>query len=254
MNWAYGITCVVERFGELLPRTVKSLAQAGFDRPRLFVDGLDKPGSHQERFPACEFTCRNPRIRAWGNWWLGMHELFIRNPDADRYGMFQDDFVCCKNLRIYLEKTTSREDGYFNLYTFPSNEQWNQEKHMPRLCPDGFKGWYPARATEEGPVYDNGIRSQSGRGAVGLVFGRKAMLALMGARHSIERPLDAVWGTKKIDGCVVASMNKAGFLEMVHSPSLIQHTGAVSSMRNMPHKLAESFPGEDFDPLKLLEK
>jgi hypothetical protein len=57
---------------------------------------------------------------------------------------------------------------------------------------------------------------------------------------------------KKIDGAVVTAMNKAGWREMVHNPSLLQHTGRISSMGNMPHKEAESWRGEEWDARELL--
>jgi hypothetical protein len=38
-TWAYGITTVPSRLTTLLPRTITSLAAAGFDKPHLFVDG-----------------------------------------------------------------------------------------------------------------------------------------------------------------------------------------------------------------------
>ena len=41
MKWAYGITTVPSRRENLFERTLQSLAVAGFDNPRLFVDGVD---------------------------------------------------------------------------------------------------------------------------------------------------------------------------------------------------------------------
>src|SRR6476659_1860086 len=40
MNWSYGITTVATRGQSLLPQTMKSLANAGFDKPAIFLDGL----------------------------------------------------------------------------------------------------------------------------------------------------------------------------------------------------------------------
>jgi hypothetical protein len=39
LTWSYGITTVPKRQNSLLQRTVKSLGEAGFDHPHLFVDG-----------------------------------------------------------------------------------------------------------------------------------------------------------------------------------------------------------------------
>jgi hypothetical protein len=56
-------------------------------------------------------------------------------------------------------------------------------------------------------------------------------------------------------------MAEAGFTEYVHAPSLVQHTGEVSSMGNpwddtpgaKRYPFAQTFPGKDFDPLTLLD-
>jgi hypothetical protein len=87
---------------------------------------------------------------------------------------------------------------------------------------------------------------------VGLVFYRDAVLDLLTSRHFVERPMDAHRGWRAIDGGIVESLNKAGWREWVHSPSLLQHIGMVSSMGNRPHPHAETFPGEDCDALNFL--
>lgn len=237
IRWGYGVTTVKERCGDLLPKTLKSLKAGGFDQPRIFLDdpndfslGLD-----------LEVTYRTPRIRTFGNWSLGLWELFIRNPAADRYAMFQDDFVTCKNLRQYLERIPYPEKGYLNLYTFPSNQELAQ----------GRIGFYEARELDSGNVF-HGKKQQTGRGAVALVFSKDAVIALFSELHFITKPVEAAEPWRRVDGCVVNAMNKAGYREFVHNPSLVQHTGKDSSMGSRPHLQAPSFRGEDFDLLELL--
>ncbi len=225
MKWACGVTTVPSRKLELLPRTLTSLAAAGFDKPHLFVDGASDGYG--------EATYRMPVIRAYGNWILGLAELYIRNPTADRYAMFQDDFVMCKGVRKYLEQWYP-ERGYLNLYTFPSNERKQG-------------GWYESALLNSDPKW------QTGRGAVALVFNRKAVQILLTHQHMVDKPDDVkvtrggwlvAW--RKIDGAVVTAMNKAGWREYVHMPSLTQHVGARSTVANLPHKSATSFPGEEY--------
>lgn len=228
LRWAYAVTTVPERKGELFPRTLASLKAAGFDRPRLFVDGLRDPREY-DAF-GLETVARHPRIRTFGNWILGLGELFIRDPMADRFAMFQDDFITYAGLREYLEKCKYPANGYLNLYTFPSNQQLARGE-----------GWY--------------LSNQFGRGAVALVFDRNAVLALLTHSHMIERPLNAHKGHKSVDGGVVTAMQKAmgcKDVEWVHNPSLVQHTGLKSAMGNRPHKLAESFRGEGYDVRELI--
>ncbi len=218
-----------------LPRTIASLAAGGFDKPRLFVDGA-LPLDAQRYREAFNLETSNhwPALRTAGNWVLSMYELYYREPTADRFVIFQDDMVTCKNLRIYLERAPYPDTSYLNLYTFPSNQS---------LCPKDDKGrdkigWYPS--------------NQYGRGAVALVFSREALVVLLSSPHLAARPQDCTRGHKAIDGGILESMKKASWTEYVHNPSLVQHTGEVSASGNRPHKLAESFPGEEFSALDLL--
>lgn len=232
MKWAYGVTTVPSRLDSHLPRTLESLAKAGFDKPRLFVDG-SKNGTLYQKF-GLEVTCRYPTIRTAGNWILSLYELFIREPSANRFAIFQDDLVTYRNLRAYLERCEYPKNGYWNLYTFPANQDLAK----------GRNGWYES--------------NQLGLGAVGLVFSREAVIVLLGSKYMAERPLDASRGWRCIDGGIVEAMrkNKNGsgeWKEYVHNPSLVQHTGTGSSMRNPVQPLAKSFMGEDFDALELLQ-
>jgi hypothetical protein len=230
ITYAYGITTVPERRETLFQRTLASLKQAGFDTPRIFVDGDSDTDSWRGEF-GLEVTSHYPKIRTFGNWILGLAELYIRNPHVDRYCIFQDDFVTYKNLRLYLDNCTYPENGYWNLYTFPKNEV---------KAPPNYKGWY--------------LSNQRGLGAVALVFSREAVSVLLSAQHIIDRPKDLQRGWRAVDGGIVTAMNKAGWKEYVHTPSLVQHTGKISSMRNREHPLATSFMGEQYDAVDLLVK
>lgn len=254
LRWNYGVMTVPQRRSDLLPRTLRSLAAAGFDRPRLFVDGAaNADGVGYENDFLLPVTARHPNLRTHGNWVLSLYELYIREPAADRYALFQDDLVCCKNLRAYLEEChypgeaprarpgeAVRLDGsagqpvghpgYLNLFTMPSNEPFAK----------GREGWFES--------------NQLGRGAVALVFNRDAVLTLLSARHMVERPMDPHRGHKAVDGGIVESFRKAGQKEYCHFPSLTWHTGERSVMGNAPHRNADSFRGEDWDALSLLPK
>ena len=245
MRWAYGVTTVPKRRCDLLPKTLASLCAAGFDSPRLFIDGA-RNGIEWEKFNLA-ITLRWPTIRTYGNWILGLAELYIREPEADRYAMFQDDFVTYRNLRSYLEKSPYPDKGYLNLYTFPSNQL---------LAPAGERerargNWFQSRNLDSGRDY-HGQRQQTGRGAVALVFNRMAVQSLITHQHMVDRPMDVTWGWRKVDGGIVEAMNKAGFREYVHDPSLTQHVGRISTMGSRPHKEAITFRGEDFDATEML--
>lgn len=226
MKWSYGVTTVPERFYTTLKPTLESLRCAGFHDPRLFVDGASVIEMHSDTSGLIEryaITTRE-RVRTFGNWILAAWELYLRDPHADRYAIFQDDLLAVKNLRQYLEHCAYPAYGYWNLYTFPENEE-------PK------RGWYPS--------------NQLGKGAVGLVFDRTALQTLLASSHIVQRPTDVKRGHLGVDGAIVAAMSKAGYSEYVHNPSLLQHADGPSSMGNGIHQKASTFPGEDFDAMSL---
>ncbi len=229
MLWAYGVTTVPSRINDLLPRTLASLKEAGFPKPRLFVDGeCDENDYH--RFDL-EVTTRCPTIRIFGNWVLTLWELYLREPLAERYAIFQDDFITYRNLRQYLEKCEYPETGYWNLYTFPKNQA---------LAPKGTTGWY--------------LSNQLGKGAVALVLNRQAVVTVLGHPHIVTRPQSANKRSfKAVDGAVVTAFEKAKWKEYVHNPSLVQHIGDQSTLGNHKHARAKSFRGEQFDAMELLK-
>jgi hypothetical protein len=243
LTWSYGVTTVKQRLDDgLLERTLTSLSRAGFDSPRLFIDG-DNTGF--ERF-GLEMTHRWPVIQAYGNWLLGMMELYVRNPDADMYAMFQDDFVTVKNLRGYLDNIVYPDKGYLNLYTFPHN----QPDQLSRRFENGVQT-HPDLDTRKRGFYP---ACQNGKGAVALVFSRECFFTLMSQPHMMRRMDNVKRRNKAIDGAVVESMRSIGWKEYVHNPSLVQHTGHQSSMGNQRHQLSISFPGEEWDALTMLNE
>ncbi len=91
VSWAYGVTTVPSRVNDLLPSTLASLKRAGFDKPVLFIDGDKNHFTYSSL--DLDYTLRRPNVRTAGNWTLSMLELYIREPTADRYAIFQDDLV-----------------------------------------------------------------------------------------------------------------------------------------------------------------
>lgn len=246
IRWAYGVTTVPGRRGTFLPRTLASLKANGFPDPVLFVDGIDhhEALSWEKEF-GLPVVNRYPALLTFGNWALALAELYVRNPNIERYAVFQDDLVCSKNLRAYLDALHypdgkhGTEKGYWNLYTFnfygrrvPRDRTVRREPH---------KGFYPSP-------------TQQGLGALALVFDREGVWDVLGDRDNIltrpSHPNERSW--KAVDGGIVEAMKRRGRKEMVHYPSLVQHTGHKSAMGNMRHEDAESFRGEDFDLLSLL--
>lgn len=230
MEFAYGVTCVPERFETTLPRTLQSLALGGFDAPRLFVDG---PGEVPDSLKQYEITHHRRRVRAYANWLLALWELWLARPTAERFCIFQDDCLCLRNLRAYLAQGKYPQRGYCNLITFPENQ---------KLTDRNRTGWFPA--------------NQRGKGAVALMFDNATVRKFLSSPFLVDRVLDKPDRNYKcIDGAVVTAMNKLGIKEHCHMPALVSHIGDVSSMgldggkANRTKNTGNTFPGEDADAL-----
>lgn len=229
MKWSYGITTVPERINTTFPKTLNSLMWSGFETPHLFVDGEADP-SQYDIFFGLNITCRYPRTSINGHWMLSLGELYVRNPHADRYALFQDDFVTCKNLRPYLEQAGYPPKGYLNLLTFPRNQN---------LCPANHRGFY--------------LSDQKGLGAVALVFSNEAAKILLSNPYLVNKlQTNGERSWRYIDGGIVSALATQGWREYVHNPSLVLHTGHKSTHAKGSYPAARSFPGENFDCLSLL--
>lgn len=243
MNWSYGIISCKQRIHTLLVKTLKELNKAGFDNPRIFLDGvLPSEISHFLKEDRYSITTRSPKVGAFGNWILALWELWIRHPKAERYALFEDDFVTYKNLRVYLETIPLNNNEYWNLYTFPVNQ---------KLCPRGedkskeLVGFYPS--------------NQMGLGAVALVFPKQAVEEILSnKRHIVTKPRHSVNSDRRHDGSIVELLTQKGFKELVHNPSLVQHQGMESTIqdknKNWAAQLSLSFRGVNFDALELLNE
>lgn len=258
IKWAYGVTTIPERKDNLLPKTLTSLSAGGFDAPRLFVDGCN-PGMscwYEKAFTDAPVTPRWPRVNAYANWYLSLHELFMRDPGADRYAIFQDDILVCRNLRPYLDHLPFPQRGYLNLTTFWENEAIVGPAHPIGIVPAMYRLDWAGKPKKPNSY---GVSPQHGRGAMGLVFNRDGVLALLRHPHMTDRILpegrDPNRYFRYIDGAVVEALNASGFIEYIHNPGLLQHNGPQSAISKKvwgPKSLTRTFPGESFDCLSLL--
>lgn len=238
-GWACGVTTVYSRKDTTLPKSLDTLANGGFGGLRLFVDGIDNAQAieWQKQF-SMPVIAHDPALKTVGNWIVALWELYIRNPKCSKFAIFQDDILMCRDVRQYIDANPWPDRGYLNLYTFPVNQAHAGDK----------LGWFDAKECNNGPLY-HGRKGQKGLGALGLCFTRACVIDLLSSRHLVERPIDAMYPTNKLDGCIVTALNKAGWREHCHNPSLVQHTGDKSSMMHNPHPKAPSFRGEQWSAL-----
>jgi len=227
-EWSYGVTTCPQRLTTLLPRTLCSLAAAGFDRPMLFLDG-PRDGLPADTCCGLELVHRSSGVGAYGNWLLTTWEIYIRKPQARFYAVFQDDLVMCRGVREYLEQCEWPARVYRNLFTFSTNE--NKVFGKPQ-------GWHRS--------------DQLGKGAVALVFTHEGVVDLLKQEHTVNKP-QLPKGNKNIDGAVQRAMVVgAKYTEQVHQPSLVQHTGIEGTLGNPRHPQARTFPGEQYNVLGMI--
>lgn len=222
MEWAYGITTVPNRCQTLLPRTLESLANAGFDRPILFVDGMDENWVPPSKIGG--LVMHHPKVGHIPNWALALSHLYHTKPHAQRYAIFEDDLLATKGLRIYLDRWYP-ERGFLNLITHPENLVLTQ----------GIEGWHES--------------NQKGRGAVGLVFNRECARSILSSHifldHTHHQRPEAA------DYLVIESLNVLGYKEYIHCPTLIQHIGGGQSVLGHQYGEMPGWRGEDFDLTQL---
>lgn len=245
-RWAVAVTTVPSRRLELLPRTLASLEAAGWPTPRLCVDGCDATGARwYEATFGRPVSARHGPMRVTAHWILTAVELYLREPFAERYAVFQDDLVLVRNLRAYLDLCPFPEKGYWNLLSNSINER------VVAGQPAGT--WVEAACIRSGGPVVDGKRQQGGKGAVALVFNRDSLLTMLRHQHVVDKTQDMAGGHEKVDGMIVTALHFQGYREWVHCPSLVQHTGDLSTrppFRKQP--AAKTFPGEDFDALSWL--
>jgi hypothetical protein len=124
-----------------------------------------------------------------------------------------------------------------------------------RYPPVGITGNCLTGLAEPHPDYVGWYKSnQLGRGAVGLVFDRTTIWRLLGSKLPLSHRMYHQAGHKCVDGAIINAMREAGCTELVHSPSLLQHTGGISSSGNPEHPQGAGFRGETFDAMQFVNE
>lgn len=228
-RWAVGVTTAprdVPTLSDCLP----TLLQAGWDKPRLFVDGrMEVP----DQFASLTRTDRTPIMGAWPNYYLSLAELLMREPEADAYMLVQDDvlFGNGMDVRSYLEEVLwPGPPGIASLY-----------------CSRGYtqpaNGWYRMRETWR-------------LGALAFIFCREAAQEFLADRdvvlHRWSRRKNGLADISWRVGQWAASADVPVYFT---TPSLVQHAGDVSTVwptaRSFGNRRASRFVG-DPDESRLL--
>ncbi len=204
-RWAVGVT-TAPRLAPTLGECLVSLASAGWDHPRLFVDGavLVPPA-----FAGLARTDRNPQLGAWPSYYLALGELLMREPHADAYLIAQDDalFAADLDIRAYLERVL-----------WPGKTPWIVSLFCPRPYTQERPGWYPFPGVW---VW----------GAQAFVFSREAAQGFLAdlevVRHRWARHRNPVADIDWRVGLWARARRRPIYYP---TPSLVQHIGEVSSL------------------------
>ncbi len=178
MNFAVAVT-TAPRPLPTLERTLASLERAGFDRVRVVGD-VNRDG-------------------AWPNWLRAVRTLLAESAAADALLVCQDDIICCRHLREYLERTMWPDASvavcspYCPAPYRGDRQGWHQERRGWYLV--GALCWAIPRAAAEAILCDLGHVESRNR-----IDARVGRWALQTRR--------SVW---------------------YHTPSLVQHIGNGNS-------------------------
>ncbi|MES2789464.1 MAG: hypothetical protein V4719_07570 [Planctomycetota bacterium] len=189
-----------------LAESLASVAAAGWSSLRLFAE----PGSLiPKEWSHLPVSWRDQVLGAYPNWLMGLQELYLRQPHADAYLMFQDDLLMAADTRRYLEYALwpNPEAGIVSLYC-PSHHGNAADAGFHRLDP-GWGAW----------------------GALAYVFTPESLLGLLSDyRVQCHRRYGRANGLKNIDSVAGEWCLRTGRPYYVHVPSLLQHTGSASTL------------------------
>lgn len=205
MDWCVGMT-TSPRLTPTIQSSLRSVKQAGWPEIRIFAEpmaalpDINAPSALSER---------DQKLGAFPNWYLGLTEMYLRNPRCEAYAMFQDDLLLAPSTRDYLENSLwpAPEIGVVSLYC-PSHDH-QQDTVGFRPSTRGWKAW----------------------GALAYVFSNPGLRAFLSdpvvLNHRHHGPAD---GLRNIDSVVGSWCQRANLPYFVHIPSLVQHTGDTSTI------------------------
>lgn len=208
-SWEVGIT-TAPRQSSTLERTLHSLADAGWETPRLFAE----PGAPiPDGWTDLPVSSRDRLLGAFSNWYLGLAELVMRNPKAHAYLMCQDDVLFTKGLRGYLEQVLWPGDIVGVVALYCSDQYARGKTHGFHLESQGWNTY----------------------GALAYVIPNAAARELVSSMRLIDHRRDGPGTNTCLIDCVVGDWClKEKRPYFIHFPSLTQHIGATSTLFQSP--------------------
>ncbi|MEZ6132653.1 MAG: hypothetical protein R3C59_28635 [Planctomycetaceae bacterium] len=202
-EWAVAVT-TAPRNQETLDHCLNSLAAAGWNTPRIVIDG---DVAISERWAHLAVTQRLPKIGAWPSYYLTLIELLMRSPTASAFMVVQDDVVFFQHpsLRTYLESVL-----------WPGDQPGIVSLYCSRAYSAAERGWH---SLNEPLIW----------GGQALVFSRETLMQLVSDAEVTSHRLTES-GLANIDGVIGKWAFETNTPVHVCSPSLSQHIGHVSAL------------------------
>ena len=237
-RWVIGVTTAPREI-PVIARTVRSLRSSGWEKEVLWL--FAEPGS-----PVPDDVLRSGLARvihrqhsalgAWGNFYLALAELCVREPLADAFLMLQDDVVFSPGLREYLEEQL-----------WPGPNPGVVSLHTPaHFAPTWGTGFFKA---------DVGWGAW---GAQAFIFSNAAARKFLGDLNVVGHPVLGIMdGRKNVDSVVGDWCRRAGREFWLHSPSLTEHIGVRSTLWKSAalsgKRVSADFSGEQTPVLDAVE-
>jgi hypothetical protein len=239
-KWAVAMTTAPRKTPQVLA-SLKSLCLSGFTDVRLIAEpGSEAPGN-------APGVLVNDRTRGvFQNWRFALETVYREKPDALYFAVFQDDIRCSLNLREFLERDLWFDDhiGFVSPYCSAGKSLRVGPKRRRRVVWRSFNEYmdvtdrYRTRARRGGVPW----------GALSYIFPKESVELILNDRELAkqERMIDL-----RIHPVLSAHNRHMWF----YNPSLVDHRDGESSIGHGQGRgmRSDSFRGEDFDAMSLLE-
>jgi GT2 family glycosyltransferase len=239
-KWAIGMLSAPRR-RPTLEQSLRSITSAGFSPLTLFAE----PGTLLPKIENVSVVQRQEVLGCWRNTVQSLRDLLSRNPEAQIIALFQDDVICVRDAREYLDRELwpSPQAGLISIYA----PEW------------------PGYEAKE-IVGIRKIKHDSLMGACGLIYRRECLEAVL--RHPFATDWRGCYKgviadpSKKAGADTWAGLTarRTGWDVYTFSPSMLQHIAQFSALgHGTPDKLQSGrhfrksilFRGEDKSALDI---
>lgn len=210
LAWATGVL-TAPRPKPTIRETLRSLRAGGFESVHVFAE----PGSWiPEEFRSLPLTVHGQTLGNLGNFFTSLMALYMTDPRADCYAVFQDDVEVARGLRPWCDGEFWPQDtGLVSLFT-------------SRVHGDDTLGW---RVLKLGRYRTFGAQA--------FVFRRDVLQQLLTDRQSLEFRETRRHGSDAVVGEWAA---RQGVGIAYHTPSLVQHVGTAAAIAGPGHGLGRA--------------